>query len=72
MKLLLGKPFLTETELAHILDVSVHTLQKQRRQGRGIKFIRIGRCVRYASSDVLEFIEQNKFGSTSEYYGDKR
>ncbi len=66
---LLDKPLLTEAELSHVLNVSVHTLQKQRRQGRGIKYCRVGRCVRYASQSVLEYLEQNSFCSTSEYGG---
>ncbi len=66
---LLEKPYLTEQELSSVLNVSIHTLQKQRRQGRGIRFCRVGRCVRYASKDVLEYLEQNSFDSTSQYNG---
>ncbi len=66
---LLNKTLLNEQELSSVLNISIHTLQKQRRQGRGIRFTRIGRCIRYASKDILEYLEQNNFRSTSEYGG---
>ena len=72
---LLEKPLLTEAELSHVLNVSVHTLQKQRRQGRGIKFCRVGRCVRYASQkDNLKFRVAygdgiGRYCTSSEYFG---
>ena len=66
---LLNKPYHTEKEVSHILNISVHTLQKHRRQGIGLKYHKFGRCIRYAAKDILEYLDQNSFRSTSEYGG---
>ena len=68
--ILLNKPYHTEKEVSHILNISVHTLQKQRIQGRGLKYHKFGRSIRYATKDILEYVEKNHFNNTSEY-GDR-
>jgi hypothetical protein len=43
------------------------TLEKDRTHGRGIKFVRVGRLVRYRPSDVREYLDQlPSYRSTSE------
>ncbi len=48
---------LTEVQAADVLSVSVRTLQAWRAQGRGPRFVRVGRLVRYAKADLLEWIK---------------
>lgn len=48
---------LTTPEAAHIVGLAVATLEIMRWQGRGPKFVRIGRAVRYPASEVRVFME---------------
>jgi hypothetical protein len=59
----------TETEAALKLGCSIHKMQKDRRVGSPIPFIKIGRSVRYKLVDIEAYIEQQRFTSTSEYNG---
>ena len=56
---------LTERQTAVALLVSVKTLQAWRVQGRNIPFVRIGRRIAYRIRDINDFIEKNRFTSTS-------
>ena len=47
-----------EKVAAHILGVSVHTLQNRRYLGQQPKFLKLGRMVRYRLSDLEEYLEQ--------------
>lgn len=47
---------LTQQEVADYLRISTKTLERDRWQGTGLPFLKIGRSVRYRASDVLEFI----------------
>jgi hypothetical protein len=58
--------FLTEQQLAARHQRSVKTLRNARVSGGYIKFVRIGRHIRYRLSDVVEFEEANLMNSTSE------
>lgn len=53
-------------QAADYLNSSTSTLAKRRLYGGGPKFSRIGRAVRYAKSDLDEFMARNTVGSTSE------
>jgi hypothetical protein len=57
---------LTERQAAVSLLVSIKTLQAWRVQGRNLPFVRIGRRVAYRVQDINDFIERNRFASTSE------
>ena len=57
---------LTERQAAAALLVSVKTLQAWRVQGRNLPFVRVGRKIAYRVRDINEFIERNRFASTSE------
>ena len=48
---------LTEHEVAKQLGLSVATLRAWRLKGRGPRFVRFGRAVRYLAADVEHFIE---------------
>jgi len=66
---------LTESEVAHALKCTKAALRRWRREGRGPRFIRIGRLVRYRVLDVENFLEKNASRDrlcepeTGEYHG---
>jgi predicted DNA-binding transcriptional regulator AlpA len=58
---------LTEKEAAKLLAVSVPTLRRWRLfPGRGPKFRKLHKCVRYAETDLQEFIDAAARTSTGE------
>jgi hypothetical protein len=58
--------FLTEQQLAARHQRSVKTLRNARVHGGYVKFVKLGRNVRYRLSDVLAYEEANTQRSTSE------
>jgi predicted DNA-binding transcriptional regulator AlpA len=48
---------LTEHEVARRLGLSVATLRAWRLKGKGPRFVRFGRAVRYLAVDVEHFVE---------------
>jgi hypothetical protein len=59
--------FLTEEAAARFLKLSIRSLQKYRVSGLGPAYIRIGkRRLGYCRNDLLAFIAQRRFTSTSE------
>lgn len=58
--------FLTESQLAARHQRSVKTLRNARVLGGYIKFVRIGRHIRYRLSDVIAYEEANLVSSTSD------
>src|SRR5262249_9990093 len=61
----LGETFLTDAQLAELLQVSRRTLQRWRGEGGGPRFRRHGANIRYALSDALEWSEAKSATSTS-------
>ncbi len=57
---------LTTRETARFLKISKKTLERMRVEGRGPKFIKVGRNVRYRLDALHEWIETNTVLSTSE------
>lgn len=57
---------LTTPEVSEHLRVSVSFLMKARLKGDGPRYRKVGRCVRYAESDLLSYLKQNGRTSTSE------
>jgi excisionase family DNA binding protein len=55
---------LTETEAATRLGLKVATLRAWRHQGRGPAYVRLGRAVRYLSTDIDEYLHSNRHSST--------
>ncbi len=47
---------LTEGEVAELLGLSVATLRAWRHRGKGPRFLRLGRSVRYLPSDLQDFV----------------
>jgi len=57
---------LDQDRLADLLGCSARTLERQRLEGGGVPFCRVGRLVRYRLSDVLEYLEAQRRRSTSD------
>jgi hypothetical protein len=43
-----------------MLDVSTAALRRWRRENRGPRFVKLGRCVRYLLRDLEVYLEENK------------
>ena len=55
---------LTEREVADMLGLSVATLRAWRHRGKGPRFLRLGRSVRYLPSDVADFVRASAVDTT--------
>jgi hypothetical protein len=64
--------FLTEKQLASRHQLSVKTLRNARVSGSYIRFVRLGRTVRYRLSDVIAYEEANLVHSTSDRPSDAK
>ena len=60
------QPLNTQPHLAEVLFVSERKLERDRHEGTGIPFVKIGRRVLYRREDVLEYLMANRFTSTAE------
>lgn len=62
-----GQKYLTEDEVAEMLNISKHKLYLMRREGAGPKFIRLGhRTLRYEIKEVERFLEALNEGGSDE------
>ncbi|MBU0664377.1 MAG: helix-turn-helix domain-containing protein [Proteobacteria bacterium] len=61
----MGENLKTE-EAAAFLQVKPATLEQWRWSGKGPRFIKLNRAVRYRKEDLVAFIEARVFGSTTE------
>jgi predicted DNA-binding transcriptional regulator AlpA len=68
-----GRPLPTDrdallypAEAAFLMALSARTLEGMRIRGGGPAFVRLTRAVRYRRSDVIAWIEERRFYSTSE------
>jgi predicted DNA-binding transcriptional regulator AlpA len=52
----------SEGELAKQLVVSRAALRKWRGQGRGPRFLRLGKCIRYLAADVEAWLKAHASG----------
>jgi excisionase family DNA binding protein len=50
------EPLITEAEAANILRVSLTSLRRWRREGRGPVYRKLGRTVRYRPEDLADFV----------------
>lgn len=53
------KEFLSEVEIAELLNISIAKLRRDRWLGNGLPFVRIGRTVRYSREQIAKYLEQN-------------
>ena len=58
---------LTTEQAAWLLRISRKTLERMRVEGRGPRFVKLGRCVRYRQRDLFAWISDNALQSTSEF-----
>jgi hypothetical protein len=54
--------FLTEAETALVLQVSKATLRTWRSRGRGPRFVKTGRLVRYRPEELARYADKNTRG----------
>jgi hypothetical protein len=64
--------FLTEKQLASRHQLSVKTPRNARVTGSYIRFVRLGRTVRYRLSDVIAYEEANLVRSTRDRHSDAK
>ena len=57
---------MTESELARKASVSVAVLRKWRREGRGPRFLKLGRLIRYLAGDVDIWLHSHAFGGSQQ------
>ena len=62
---------LTEREVAELLGLSVATLRAWRHRGKGPRFLRLGRSVRYLPADVDEFVRASAVDTRSDSSSDE-
>lgn len=60
-------PAVKVAQAAEYLSLSANTLNKWRTQGRGPRFVKLGRSVCYRREDLEAWLQQQSRGSTSEY-----
>ncbi len=56
---------LTERQVAELLGLSVATLRAWRHRGKGPRFLRLGRSVRYLPSDLADFVRTSAVDTTA-------
>jgi predicted DNA-binding transcriptional regulator AlpA len=60
------KKLLTEKQVATLLEVSIKTLQGWRLKGGGPPYVKMGRLIRYAESDLEAYVIEKRRTSTSD------
>ena len=58
--------YLTTKQAAARLTLSPNTLEVWRVRGKGPRYVKLGRAVRYRESDLDEFVEKGTRGNTSD------
>ncbi len=57
---------LTGREAAAILNLSEQTLRIHRIKGGGVKYVKVGRLVRYRQTDIEAYLNARTFENTSQ------
>jgi excisionase family DNA binding protein len=55
-----AEKYLTDREVAELLGCSIQRLRNDRHQGKGLPFYRFGRSIRYAESEVVEYMRLHR------------
>jgi predicted DNA-binding transcriptional regulator AlpA len=58
--------YVSDREVSRLMDVARQTLCNWRFQQRGPRYVKSGRLVRYAISDVLAYMEARKVGTADQ------
>lgn len=56
----------TPEEITRVLRIPTNTLNYWRAEGKGPRFIKIGRSIYYSRDDVFDYLQSQVFGSTAE------
>jgi hypothetical protein len=59
-----GLTFYSTQDLAILLDVPVSTIEHWRSQGKGPRFVKWGRHVRYTDDAIRAYIAENEYDET--------
>lgn len=59
-------PLASPADLTRVLGIPKNTQNDWRSKGRGPKFLKIGRAVRYRREEVIEWLESQEYASTAE------
>ena len=57
--------YLNEKQVAQMTAIPLSTLRNNRSTGKGLPYVKIGRCVRYSKDDVVAFMEEHKVTHTA-------
>jgi predicted site-specific integrase-resolvase len=58
-------PLMNEVDAARLLQVSLASVRRWRREGRGPVFRKLGRSVRYRAADLADFVASARRVSTA-------
>ena len=58
-----GVRAINESELARQANISTAVLRKWRREGKGPRFVKLGRLVRYLARDVDAWLDEQAVGT---------
>ena len=58
--------YLNQTDAGRLLGLSARTLERFRIDGRGPKYLKLGRRVAYARDDLMAWAESRRRSSTSD------
>ena len=50
----------TEKEVSGLLRIPLQTLRNHRSRGYGIPYLKLGRSVRYAQADIIEYVDSKR------------
>ena len=59
--------FISDREVSRLLEIARQTLCNWRSQQKGPRFIKSGRLVRYAVSDIMAYMEARKIGTQDQH-----
>ncbi len=60
---------LNTNQAAQLLNCTKRKLESDRIKGGGIRYVKIGKCVRYDMRDIETYIQANTVNSTSQIRG---
>jgi predicted DNA-binding transcriptional regulator AlpA len=52
--------YLNEKQVSEMTNIALPTLRNYRHLGKGPSYLKIGRSIRYSTTDVIEFMESHK------------
>lgn len=58
--------YLDTTQLCDLLGIGQKAVEKWRLHGKGPRYIKVGKLVRYEESDVLAWLEEQKRSNTTQ------